>query len=268
MKSLRVILIDDEPLALQGLEYRLRAFPEIDVIAQCGNGYDGLNAIHKLRPDAVFLDIEMPELSGIDMIQMVHAELMPMVVFVTAFNQFAIDAFALHAIDYLLKPVCTERLQQAVSHLHSRQQQRDSQRHKQQLLQALCQYTGRSIFELDSDLEQGEQLCRYPSNLTIKDAGRDTVLLPCDDIDWIDAAGDYMCVHSNGDTHIMRSSMKALLEQLNPHVFKRIHRSTIVNVQRICKVTPHTNGERYISLIDGTCLKVSRSYKNVVSDFA
>ncbi|MFM1896680.1 MAG: hypothetical protein RLZZ385_1754 [Pseudomonadota bacterium] len=263
---MKAIIVDDEELACKGLKMRLAQFPNVDVVQTCRNGKEALAAIVEHEPDLVFLDIQMPGMTGFDVIGEIQGELMPMIIFVTAYDAYAVDAFKIHAIDYLLKPVEDERLAEAVQRAARHRQQDRAMDEKQRLLDMLVSVTGKSPSAIGELLENEEDLSPRAARLAIKD-GSSTTFVPIRDIDWIDAAGDYMCIHAKGQTHIMRTTMKDLEARLDPGVFQRVHRSTIVNLQRVEKVSSHINGEFHLTLSCGSSLKMSRSYKDKVKHF-
>ena len=257
MTALRTIIVDDERLARRGLSLRLQENPDIDVVAECANGQEGLLSIAEHRPDLVFLDIQMPGMSGFDMVCELQSDDMPMIIFVTAFDQYAVEAFGIHALDYILKPIEDDRLHEAVERAVGRHAEQASLRTKDALLQLMQGMT-------DSDkagplVERAEPPHRWPERLTIKDAG-EFQFVRVEDIQWIDAAGDYMCVHAAGKTHIMRTTMKQLEATLNPDIFLRVHRSSMVNANCINGAQIFPNGEYLLTLDGGAKLKVSRSY--------
>lgn len=263
---LNTIVVDDEALARRGLRLRLEAFEGVAVVAECRNGREALAAIREHAPDLVFLDIQMPGLDGFDVIRELQADAMPLVVFVTAFDQYAVRAFDMHAVDYLLKPVEDARLAEAVQRATGRLGAQTAGDQKQRLLDVIIELTGKSESAIEEMLAPGAIEDGHPDRLTIKD-GSETILVPTHDIDWVDAAGDYMCVHAAGATHVMRSTMKDLEAQLDPATFQRIHRSTLVNLKRIVKLTSHINGEFFLTLDCGARLKLSRTYKDRVRGF-
>ena len=260
---IRAIIVDDEPLARRGLELRLAGFPDVEVIAQCANGREAVEAVAALDPDLMFLDIEMPGIDGFEVLRRIPQTSMPMVVFVTAFDRYAIEAFDAHALDYLLKPLVDERLEKAMAHVRDQFVQRRSVRHREQLVALLARVTGAGQLDAEEWLARGLDRLprRWPEVLPIR-LGRETIRLPVGAIDWIDAAGDYMCVHAEGRTHVVRATMKQFEEQLDPSSFQRVHRSTIVNLRRIRRLKPHTNGEYFLTLEGGHELKLSRSYRD------
>jgi two-component system LytT family response regulator len=263
VSRLRTIIVDDEPLARRGLSLRLENHPGVDVVAECSNGEEALLAIAELQPELVFLDIQMPGMDGFGVVERLQGDAMPMVVFVTAYNEFAVDAFEVNAIDYVLKPVDEERLETAISRALTASERLQLADHKQNLMKACMQLSGASAAVVEEIAEGQADL--YPEKLSIRD-GDETTLVPVADIDWIDAAGDYMCVHANQTTHIMRITMKQLESMLNPLVFLRIHRSTIVNSARVTGAQSLTNGEYLLTLDGGARLKVSRSYRDRIRE--
>jgi len=264
--TIRAIIVDDEPLARRGLELRLREAADVEIVRQCANGREALAAIGELQPDLMFLDIQMPGLSGFDVVKQVPQESLPMIVFVTAFDRFAIDAFEAHALDYLLKPVDEARLARALDRVRGQWQQRQAVAQREQLMAMLADLTGKGEIEpgaLPAAHGAPHAARRYASMLPIR-VGRETIRLDVGTIDWIDAAGDYMCVHAAGQTHVLRATMKELEQMLDPQVFQRVHRSTIVNLARVRSLRPHLNGECFLKLESGQEVKLSRSFRDKV----
>lgn len=263
------LLVDDEQLAIRGLRLRLERFGDIQVIAEAKNGREAVKLIRSESPDLVFLDIQMPGLNGFDVIESVADTSQTLFVFVTAYDEFAVKAFEAHALDYLLKPVDQDRLEDTLRVVRKRiRQDRAFSRtqHLEQALSAMGKLTpGRTkagAVGAPSNVPERD----YTHRLNIKDRGRISVI-DVNDIEWIDAAGDYMCVHVNDETHVMRETMKSLTKQLDPHIFKRVHRSAIVNLQKVTALTPHNNGECFLVLESGAEVKVSRSYRSVMNRF-
>jgi two-component system LytT family response regulator len=261
--TIRTLIVDDEPLARRGLELRLKEATDIEIVAQCANGREALAAIAELAPDLMFLDIQMPGLSGIEVVKQVPQESMPMVVFVTAFDRFAIDAFESHALDYLLKPVDEERLARALDRVRAQWQQKQAAAQREQLMALIADLTGKGEIEPEALAAAGQPARRYATMLPIR-SGRETIRLDVATIDWIDAAGDYMCLHAGGQTHVLRATMKELEDMLDPSVFQRVHRSTIVNLARVRSLRPHLNGECFLKLESGQEVKLSRSFRDKV----
>ena len=262
---LKTVIVDDEGLARKGLAMRLESFSNIEVIQEACNANEALDAITTHEPDLVFLDIQMPGMSGLELLGEIQADLMPMIIFVTAFDTFAVEAFKVHAIDYLLKPIEVERLAEAIERSMSLKKGKSLSQEKQKLLDLAVSLTGKS-YSAVGELVNDSEFVSYSDRLAIKD-GSSTTFVPVHDIDWIDAAGDYMCVHVKNETHIMRTTMRELETSLNPSIFQRVHRSTIVNLERVMKVSSHINGEYYLTLSCGSSLKMSRSYKDKVKHF-
>ncbi|WP_196139588.1 LytTR family DNA-binding domain-containing protein [Aliikangiella sp. G2MR2-5] len=262
--KIRTIIVDDESLARRGLNIRLEQFPDIELIAECKNGREALESIESLCPDLIFLDIQMPGIDGFEVVKRMQADHMPLVVFVTAFDQYAIDAFEVHAVDYVLKPIENERLATAIERVRSHLKQSDSDNQKKRLIDLITNITGHTPAKIDQMLETGEfEAPKYPEKIAIHDGG-ETTLVVASDIDWVEAAGDYMCIHAKEQVHVLRSTMKALENKLNPSSFQRIHRSTIVNLNKVEKVCSHINGEYHLILSGGARLKMSRSYRDKI----
>ena len=265
-KKIRAVIVDDESLARKGLLLRLEELGQVDVVRECQNGKEALEAIAELAPDLVFLDIQMPGMTGFEVVERLQQDNMPLVVFVTAYDEYAVNAFEINAVDYLLKPIEQERLAAALEKVRAKLGSQRSEDEKKRLLEIVIGLTGKSeqaVYEL---LQTGINPAQYSEKLAIKD-GASTTFVQVRDIDWIDAAGDYMCVHVKGETLIMRTTMKELESQLDPSVFQRVHHSTIVNLNRVEKVSSHINGEFHLTLTCGTSLKMSRSYKDKVRHF-
>lgn len=261
------IIVDDEPLALEGLKLRLEKIPQINVIAEASDGDQAIKLCHELCPDILFLDLQLPGLNGIEVVQALQSDILPMIVFVSAYGEYAIDAFELNAIDYVLKPANLGRLKKAVERIMQRRKPQDADKEKYKLLKALEESSGLAISELEDWLESDSEL---PSNfcqeLVIKNSDNEKVFLSVKEIRWIDAAGDYMCVHTANETHIVRVTMKKLANQLDERIFKRIHKSTLVNINCIKSIRSLRNSESILELGDEIQLKVSRNYSNAIQE--
>jgi two-component system LytT family response regulator len=268
LAPLRTVIVDDEPLARRGLRLRLAGESDIDIVAECGNGEEAVRTILAERPDLVFLDVQMPGLDGFGVLRKLPLAMMPMIVFVTAYDHYAIGAFEANAVDYLLKPVEDARLRQALFRIREQAQARAAAEQRDQLLNLLGSVTGQPELSLEDALAEGAALpeSRRPIRLAIRDGGR-TVLVEETDIDWIDAAGDYMCIHANNATHILRGTLRELEAKLDADRFARIHRSTIVNAARVRELRPHINGEYFLTLDGGHEVKLSRSYRDQLKRF-
>jgi two-component system LytT family response regulator len=241
---LTTLLVDDEPLAREGLRMLLSGDPDISAIHEAKDGCEAVAAIRNLRPDLVFLDVQMPEMDGVAVVKEVGADKMPAVVFVTAYDKYAIEAFEINAIDYLLKPVTTERFAQALARAKSRLQPRSGDDASRQIL---------------SLLETIASPHRSVKRLAVRSAGK-TLFVDVEDIDWIEAAENYVQLHSGRAAHLLHVTMNTLEESLNPEVFVRIHRSTMVNVHRIRELQPAAHGEYVVTLQDGVRLESGRTY--------
>jgi two-component system LytT family response regulator len=263
--ALTALIVDDEALARRGLRLRLAAIDGITVVTECANGRHALAAIARYAPDVVFLDIQMPGLDGFDVVRELQADSMPLIVFVTAFDRYAVNAFDVHAVDYLLKPVEQPRLEAAVSKARELRDGAQQRGQKSRLLDLIVALTGHSPATIEA-LAEARPPNTFAQRLTIRD-GEHIVLAAVHDIAWIDAAGDYMCIHVNGKTHVMRITMKELQTCLDPALFLRIHRSTLINANHVVQIDSHINGEFFVVLSQGVRLKVSRGYRDAVARF-
>ncbi len=269
MTKLRTILVDDEPLALSLLRSKLKIFSEIDVIAECKNGREAIKAILDLAPDLIFLDIRMPGIDGFNVIKNIQTDMVPLVIFATAYEQYALHAFDVHAVDYILKPIEEEQVHRAIHRAIERFNKKEDIHNKSNIISAI-----ETINKIEVNAEQAEQpfvpIVHNSPQLEQKIAikGRDEItLLKQSEIEWVDAAGDYSCLHVRGVTHIKRCTLKSLLQDLDPSIFKQIHRSTIVNLNFIQKVIPHTKGEYFLQLGEYDKIKVSRNYREVIKSY-
>ncbi|HVH36747.1 LytR/AlgR family response regulator transcription factor [Tahibacter sp. UC22_41] len=260
---IRTLIVDDEPLARRGLELRLAGQPDVEVVGQAGNGREAGFAIAALKPDLMFLDIQMPEMDGFALLRSLPAESLPLTVFVTAYDQYALDAFAACAVDYLLKPVEEVRLAQALQTVRERLRAREAGGDRDKLLRLLARVSGKADLTLADALAQDEAEPASSPRLAIRDGNR-TVRLDPDSIRWIDAAGDYLCIHTAEENFVIRATMREMEQRLDPRRFQRIHRSTIVNLSCVRELRSHLNGEYFVTLESGQTLKLSRSYKDKV----
>jgi two-component system, LytTR family, response regulator len=260
-RKLRTLLVDDEALSRRGLELRLQMAGDIDIIGHCSNGREALAAIRDQKPDLVFLDIQMPGLSGFDVLAELQPHELPMIVFVTAYDRFAVQAFEARAIDYVLKPVDDARLAATLTHVRELTEQRAAVAERTQLVHLLAELRG------SGEIEPGEPTMQQTPNWLPIRNGRETVRVPVQSIEWVDAAGDYLCIHANGHTHILRATMREMENLLDPRLFQRVHRSTIVNLTRVKSLRAHMNGEYFLRLEGGQELKLSRTYRDKVEYF-
>ena len=257
---IRTLIVDDEPLARRGLELRLHRHGDIEIVGEAANGREAFNAISALKPDLMFLDVQMPGVDGFALLRAVPATLMPLTVFVTAYDQYALAAFAASALDYLLKPVEDARLDQSLVRAREQLARRAASDQCGQLLKLIATLPNVPPLSL---ADVADAMRHASDKLAIKD-GQRIVRVDIEAIQWIDAAGDYMCIHAGADTHVLRATMHDLEQRLDPRRFQRVHRSTIVNLARVKEMRPHLNGEYFLVLDSGHQLKLSRSYKDKV----
>jgi two-component system, LytTR family, response regulator len=249
-ERIKTLIVDDEPLARRNIRLLLEKDPQIEIVAECRNGKEAVAAIRNFPLDLIFLDIQMPEMDGFDVLEQVGAEQIHAIIFVTAFDQYALKAFEVHALDYLLKPFDDARFQKALQTAKSQIEQRE-----------IDKLTKKLLALLEDRLTAREQLSQertYLTRLMIKLTNR-VILLNVSDIDWIEADGNYAKLHVGSKSHMLREKMHDLESRLDPQQFVRIHRSIIVNLDRIKELYPHFNGDYMIVLADGTQLKLSRS---------
>jgi two-component system LytT family response regulator len=237
---IRVLVVDDEPLARQAIRLLLAADPEVEIVGEC-SGVDGAAAIERTRPDLLFLDVQMPVVDGFDLLEQVGLEAAPQVVFVTAWSEHALRAFDVHAVDYLLKPVADDRF--AVALARAKEQVR------------LRRGGARDDGGLGALLREHSRRTR---RIVVRDRER-SLVLDADAIDWIEAADYYAELHVDGRTHLLRETMNELEERLDPERFFRVHRSAIVNLDRVRAIEPHERGDRTLVIADGARVRLSRS---------
>lgn len=264
--TIRTILVDDEPLAIQGLELRLQEHEDVEIIDKCSNGREAIRAIKTHKPDLVFLDIQMPGFDGFSVVQGMMEVEPPLFVFVTAYSDHAIRAFEAQAMDYLMKPVEPARLADTLDRVRQRLAEKRGVEEVEKLKEVLAEVAPDAAEEM-AGADTGEMASnRFEKLINIKDRGQ-IFRVDVDTIERIDAAGDYMCIYTGDNTLILRETMKDLEKRLDPRRFQRVHRSTIVNLDLVKQVKPHTNGECFLVLNSGAQVKVSRSYRDVVARF-
>lgn len=254
MKTLRVLIADDEPLAREGLALLLREIPGISVVANCGDGQSALAHIREMRPDVAFLDVHMPQLGGLDVYQQVPLGARPVVVFVTAYQDHAIKAFELSAVDYIVKPFTDDRFKHAVA------------RARERVLQADIEGVRERVDELVTKLKVIEQKMAdpetaRPKRLALK-IGSGVVLVYQRDVVLLEASGESVQIRVNGQNHFVRSSLSSLEAELDPQIFVRVHRSFIVNTRFVKKLTPVMYGDYDVWLEDGSKVRMSRTYRD------
>ncbi|MGQ0588094.1 MAG: LytR/AlgR family response regulator transcription factor [Sphingosinicella sp.] len=266
--TIRTILVDDEPLAIQGLQLRLEPFDDVEIVDTCSNGREAIRSIKTHKPDLVFLDIQMPGFDGFSVVQGLMEVEPPLFVFVTAYSEHAIRAFEAQAVDYLMKPVDEARLADTLDRVRQRLSEKRGVEEMEKLKEVLAEVAPEAMENVEAAAagDDAHAANRYERMINIKDRGQ-IFRVDVDSIEKIDAAGDYMCIYTGDNTLILRETMKDLEKRLDPRRFQRVHRSTIVNLDQVRQVKPHTNGECFLVLDSGAQVKVSRSYRDVVARF-
>ncbi|CAM3214239.1 Response regulator transcription factor [Sphingomonas antarctica] len=265
--TIRTILVDDETLAIQGLQHRLAAFDDVEIVATCNNGREAIRQIKTEKPDLVFLDIQMPGFDGFSVVQGLMDIEPPLFVFVTAYSDHALRAFEADALDYLMKPVEEARLADTLERVRARLLEKKGAVDAERLMEVLTEHAPEAAEELAiATDEAGPAADRYEKIINIKDRNQ-IFRVEVDTIERVEAAGDYMCIYTAENSLILRETMKDLERRLDPRRFQRIHRSQIVNLDHVKQVKPHTNGECFLLLDSGAQVKVSRSYREVVARF-
>jgi two-component system LytT family response regulator len=236
-KPISTVIVEDEPLGRDLIRELLRGDPEVEVVGECVNGQEALSVIGKTLPDLVFLDVRMPQIDGFEVVAGLPKNHAPVIVFVTAYDEYAVRAFEVHAVDYLLKPFDRDRFQHAV------------ERAKAQIRGAEADHR------------------RYPERLLVKANGR-IVFVRTDEVDWIEAEGNYVRLYVKKESHLLRTTVHNIEDHLDPAKFARIHRSQIVNLDRIRELRPWWHGEYQVLLKDGTQLTLSRSYRDRIQGWS
>src|ERR1700734_2705907 len=246
--TIRVLVVDDEPLARLGITTRLGAYPDMLVVGECATGEEGFTAIPKALPDLIFVDVEMPGISGLDLLRALPREQARCIVFLTAHEEYALDAFNVEALDYLLKPIDDERFASCIDRAR-----RMLTLHRQEAnfkrLYGLLANAGKQ--------DDGGVIKRFPVR-----RGNEFTFIQVADVDWIEGLGDYAGLHVGGRTHLVREPLTSLEARLDPTQFVRIHRSTIVQVERIARIDPSANRDAVLTLRDGKTLRGSRTYRS------
>jgi len=262
--TIRTIIVDDEKLAIQGLQLRLQNFPDVEIVDTCSNGREAIRKIKTEKPDLVFLDIQMPGFDGFSVVKGVMEIEPPLIVFVTAYQEHAIRAFEANAINYLMKPVEDAKLADTLERVRTRLAEKRSTEEAEKLKSVLAEVAPDAMESLPEEIDAATP--RYEQLINIKDRGQ-IFRIDVDSIEHIEAAGDYMCIRTADNSLILRETMKDLERRLDPRMFQRVHRSTIVNLNQVRQVKPHTNGECFLVLESGAQVKVSRSYRDVIARF-
>lgn len=245
MPDIRALIVDDEPLARQKIRGWLREEGDVAIVGECGNGQEALAVLSKQPVDVLFLDVQMPEMNGFEMLQQVDLARMPVVIFVTAYDRYAVEAFNVHALDYLLKPYDQQRFKTALERAKAQLQRQEQAQVKDQvvhLLDALAQSNA------------------YVDRLLVKQQHH-SFFVRVEEIDWIEAAGNYVLIHTGAQQHLVTEPIGKVEAKLDPRVFLRIHRSTIVHIEAIQHLQPASHGDYRVILKDGTARMMSRSYK-------
>jgi two-component system LytT family response regulator len=248
--KIKVLIAEDEPLARERIRSLLEEETDVDICAECADGASAVNAIRQHQPDLVFLDVNMPEKTGFEVIEAVGADAMPPVIFVTAYDHFAVQAFDAHALDYVLKPFDEERFRTAVERAR----------------ETILRHNGGSLDPRLTDLLAGLQRQHYLERLAVKSGGK-IIFLKADEITWIGAEGNYARLHAGKKSYLMRETMTSLESKLDPARFIRIHRSTIVATDAIAELEPLFQGDYVVVLRDGTRLTSSRGYRANLQEF-
>ena len=244
--KLRILIVDDEPLARERIRSLLADEPDVEVLAECKNGQEALEVIKKQSPDLVFLDVQMPGMGGFEVLSALPQERMPMVIFVTAFDHHALKAFEVHALDYLTKPVEPERLQMTLARVRERIASKAALMTQEQMKAVL------------SSLESSEiRRQTYPKRLLVH-SGTKNSFVSVNEIEWIEAADYYSCLHVGSKSYMLREPIKQLASSLNPDKFVRIHRSVIVNIEQVREIFREGKSEGYVSLTNGQRLRMSK----------
>ncbi|HLM60722.1 MAG TPA: LytTR family DNA-binding domain-containing protein [Pyrinomonadaceae bacterium] len=251
---IRTLIVDDMILARKRLRRVLRQDAEIEIIGECADGREAVEAVERMKPDLMFLDVQMPEMDGFEAMAEIAAANAPVVIFVTAFDHFALRAFEVHALDYLLKPFDAERLKKTV--------ERAKEQIKKRGANDGAQAADERLLALLKDVKTEP---KYLRRLTVKSRGR-TIFLTVDDIDYVEAEGNYLTLQVGKEAHLIRSAMHQLEEKLDPEKFARIHRSTIINLDRVKEMHPMFNGDQLVIMKNGKELTLSRNYRDRLKD--
>lgn len=243
---IRAIVVDDEPLAREKVQLFAQSVPELEIVDVCANGHEALTSLNKNKPDLLFLDIQMPELSGFDVLEKIKDDPLPGIIFITAYDEFALRAFEFHALDYLLKPFDRERFESAVDHA----------------VKVISSNGGNEVTtrQIKSLLDSIKRDTQPLERIIVKTNGR-IIFLKVNEVDWMEAAGNYIKLHVGNESHLVRETMNNIEKQLHPEKFVRIHRSTIINIERLKELQPWFNGEYKVILTTNTQVMMSRGYR-------
>lgn len=251
MQKIKTVIVDDEPLSRERLRKLISKEEDLELTKACENGQEAIDYLKKELPDLLFLDIQMPEINGFEVLKRIEYESIPCIVFVTAYDEYALRAFEVNALDYLLKPFDQQRFQKAISRV------------KNQLQNKTQAQLGTRLTKLVNTLDKNSN---YLDRIMIKSNGR-VYFVKTNEIDWIEAAGNYLKLHCDKKNHMVRDTMSNMEEKLDPDQFFRIHRSVIVNIEKIRELQPWFHGDYMITLLDGQKLTMSRNYKDLLQRF-
>jgi two-component system LytT family response regulator len=272
-RVIRTLVVDDEPLAREGLRVRLAREDDIEIVGEAGDGPSAADAILSLRPDLVFLDVQIPGFDGFDVVARTASTYLPTIVFVTAYDRYALKAFDVHALDYLLKPIAHRRFQEALRRARHELARRDRESavpvgaDETDAMLAVAERLRRLLDDRDesgrvvSAAPSASDGPRYATRFTVRDGER-YVLVRARDVDWAEASANYVRLHVGQKTYQMRTTMSDLERQLDPAQFTRIHRSAIVNLDRVREIRPEWHGEYEVALVTGATLRLSRGYRD------
>jgi two-component system LytT family response regulator len=243
--EIKVLVVDDEFLGRERIRSLLSEHADIKIVGECVNGREAVEAIQNLKPDLVFLDVQMPKIDGFEVVEIIGTENMPAVIFVTAYDEYAIRAFEINAVDYLLKPFDKERFEKAVERAKREIKTQESPTEIRENLREL--------------LKEVKTEPQFLKRIPVKSANG-TTFVPTEEIDWISASGHYLELHIGNETHLIREKLSVIETKLDPRIFARIHRSTIVNLDRIKSLHPIFNGDQLVILKNGRELNLRRNY--------
>ena len=260
---LRTLIVDEEPQARQNLTHHLEIMKGVSVAGEARNGNEALKFIREKSPDLVFFTFKLPDANGPEIVLQLEPENMPVIVFITDPDEQAVQALKDNALDYILKPVTAEHLQHTLDKIRASLTRRTGLNNARRLLKRISRVNNKLVSSFDRSAAKNARLPEQSNGdpIVIKEGGNTTQINQCD-IEWIDAAGDYMCIQSRGTTYIIRATMKSLETMLDERYLHRIHRSTIINFKRVREIEPHINGEYFLTLDSGHRVKLSRTYKH------
>ncbi len=254
--DIKALIVDDEQLSREGIRIRLQEYPDISIIGECASGKEAIEMIDELKPDLVFLDIQMPEMNGFEVLQKIKMSPPPLIIFITAYDKFAVEAFEYHAFDYLLKPINDKRFHKTLNRVTTEMNHRHLERYSQQL-----QYMINEYLAMSNDNPQENNTTYAPITRIFVKAKDQIAILPVQEVEWIESAGDYVYIHTKEQKHLVRDTLASFESKLNPSQFVRIHRSTIVNIEKVRSFRPNESGDYDVFLLNGQQLKLSRNYR-------